>query len=90
MGLSSFFDHDIGEQGVPIPLCRQSTCDRDTVLGTEHILFVVSQQAMGPWGARSNRLEVTMTTSLPEVHLKRGNILGKIKVINGLILGSSG
>jgi len=43
-------------------------------------LFVVSQQAMGAGGGRSNRLEVTMTTSLQEIQLKRGNTLKKIEV----------
>jgi hypothetical protein len=35
---------------------------------------------MGGWGSRSNRREVTMTTSLQKSQLKRGNILEKIKV----------
>ena len=35
---------------------------------------------MGSWGSRSNRREVTMTTSLQKSQLKRGNILEKIKV----------
>jgi hypothetical protein len=36
---------------------------------------------MGPWGGRSNRREVTMTTSLLEKsQLKRNNILEKIEV----------
>jgi hypothetical protein len=49
-------------------------------LGTEHILFVVLQQAMGARSGRSKRLEVTMTASLQEIQLKRGNTLKKIKV----------
>ena len=35
---------------------------------------------MGAGGGRSNRLEVTMTTSLQEIQLKRGNTLKKIEV----------
>jgi hypothetical protein len=35
---------------------------------------------MGAWGSRSNRREVTMTTSLQKSELKRGTILEKIKV----------
>jgi hypothetical protein len=35
---------------------------------------------MGAWGSRSNRREVTMTTSLEKSQLKRNNILEKIKV----------
>jgi hypothetical protein len=35
---------------------------------------------MGARGGRSNRLEVTMTTSLQEIQLKQGNTLKKIKV----------
>ncbi len=35
---------------------------------------------MGAWGSRSNRREVTMTTSLQKSQLKRSNILKKIKV----------
>ena len=35
---------------------------------------------MGAWGSRSNRREVTMTTSLQKSQLKRGTILEKIKV----------
>ena len=35
---------------------------------------------MGAWGGRSNRLEVTMRTSLQKSQLKRSNILEKIKV----------
>jgi len=33
---------------------------------------------MGAWGSRSNRREVTMTTSLQKSQLKRGTILEKI------------
>jgi hypothetical protein len=43
-------------------------------------MFFVSQQAIGARGGRSNRLEVTMMTSLQEIQLKRGNTLEKIKV----------
>jgi len=35
---------------------------------------------MGAWDRRSNRREVTMTTSLQKSQLKRGNILKQIKV----------
>jgi hypothetical protein len=35
---------------------------------------------MGAWGSRSNRREVTMTTSLQKSQLKRGTVRGKIKV----------
>jgi hypothetical protein len=35
---------------------------------------------MGEWGSRSNRWEVTMTTSLQKSQLKRSNILKRIKI----------
>ena len=35
---------------------------------------------MREWGSRSNRREVTMTTSLQKSQPKRGIVLGKIKV----------
>ena len=35
---------------------------------------------MGVWAGRSNRLEVTMKTSLQKSQLKRSNSLEKIKV----------
>jgi hypothetical protein len=35
---------------------------------------------MGAWGSRSNRREVTMTTSLQKSQLKQSTLLEKIKV----------
>jgi len=49
-------------------------------LGIGDTLLVISKVAMGAWGGRLNRLEVTMTTSLQKNQLKRSNILKKIKV----------
>jgi len=42
--------------------------------------LIISKQPMGAWGSRSNRGEVTMTTSLQKSQLRQNNILRKIKV----------
>jgi hypothetical protein len=39
---------------------------------------------MEAWGSRSNRREVTMTTSLQKSQLKRSNLLEEIKVEGNL------